>query len=125
LSDEILFSMLDNWKRWARGAPGTYQSLLGRLYVPSPDEIDKDTGEWVGKSRPARMPIDELQALKVERAILRLPRRPFDAPRLIVYHHLTPGKSHAYTCRRLGVKVYQYEETLGNAHNQLKRELGL
>ncbi len=121
---DLLYSLLDNWKRWARGAPGTYRSMLGKLYVPNPDEIGKD-GEWIGKPRPARMPINELQALKVERAILRLPRRPFDAPRLVVYHHLTEGRKFKQTCRRLGVKVYQYDDTLQQVHAMLGRELGL
>lgn len=125
-ADALLNAMLDNWRRWARWSPGRYRSLLGRLYVPSADElIDQETGEWISKPKPPSIPIDEADALKVERAILALNRRPFDAPRLLVYHYLSPGHKFAQTCRRLGVKTYAYDDTVALALAQLKRRLGL
>ncbi len=125
-SDTILFAMIDNWRRWARWSPGKYSSMLGRLYVPSVDElVDKSTGEWVSKAKRPSIPVDEADALRVERAILRLNRKPFDAPRLLVYHYLTPGHQFKQTCRRLGVKSYAYDETVALAHASLKRELRL
>lgn len=124
MSDDYLHSMLDNWRRWARWSPGRYRSLLGRLYVPSADElVDEATGEWIGKPKPPRIPVDEAQAVKVERAILNLSRRPYDRPRLVVYHYLTPGYKFKQTCRRLGVKSYAYDEAILETLGALRREL--
>ena len=121
-----LHQLIDNWRRWARTSPARYRSLLGRLYVPSADELtDQETGQWISKPKPPRIPVDEAQALKVERAILSLNRLPFDAPRLIVYHYLTPGHKFTQTCRRLGVKVYRYDDSLAEALKELGRRLEL
>jgi hypothetical protein len=99
---------------------------LGRLYVPSADElVDEATGEWISKPKPPRIPINEIQAMMVEQAILRMPRRPYDRPRLVVYHYLTPGHKFKQTCRRLGVKSYAYEEAVLETLSVLRRELSL
>lgn len=132
-ADALLNAMLDNWRRWARSSPRRLRSFLGLLYLPNPDEYDKESKEWKSEARRARMPVDEMEAVKVERAILSLTRRPFDAPRLVVYH-LMPGypkdtrwgkRMHKEACWRMGFQVHQYDEMVALAMNQLKRRLGL
>ena len=121
-----LWLFVDNWRRWARstGGPARYQCPLGRMYVPSKDELEGN-GEWVSRATPAKIPIDVESARKTEVAILDLPREPFDQPRLIVYHFLMPGHRHSQNCRRMRVKTWAYDESLAEALRNLQKELGL
>lgn len=114
---------LHNWCRWARSSPSPCRSFLGQLYTPNPYEKDEN-GELISRPQPPQIPIDLQDALKTEKAILRLPRTPYNATRLIVYHYITPWKDIHRECRKIGVKVYKYQSSLEEALARLSAELG-
>lgn len=115
---------MDNWARWARQGRAGYKSLLGRLYVPSKDELVEE-GQWVSKPSSPAIPIDDKAALKMEKAILRLPTDKFDMPKLIVWHYIhskyASESRHYKTCRKMRVKVYRYNDHLKDALQILER----
>ncbi len=117
---------LDNWIRWARQGNPQYRSLLGRMYVPSKDELIED-GQWISKPSGPSIPIDEASAVKVEKAILSLPTDKFDQPKLIVWHFIdsrhAPLSKHGKKCRQMRVKLYKYDECLKIALANLQRLL--
>lgn len=79
------------------------------------------------------MPIDEKAAQRLDKAILNLPRRcevsgkRLDYPRLVVYHyvgHTGPGQFRK-ACRKIGIRVSEYEDRLQRAITMLYRALEL
>ena len=116
-----IHALLDNWTRWARYSPTRYQSLLGQLYKASSFELEN--GEIVSRTIAPKIPVDLKDALRTEHAILKLPHEPYHGPRLIVYHYLYPWRDIHKECRKIGVKVYKYQETLEETLNRLTMEL--
>lgn len=112
---------LRNWSNWARASSGRQVSIIGQFYKPGPYEAEN--GELVSNNRPSQPVIDILDAERTEKAILKLPKEPYNAPRLIVYHYVTPYLPLRRECRKMGVKVYRYEECLSETLNNLKQAL--
>lgn len=112
---------LMNWARFARSSSSSCVSILGQLYGSNPYE--DENGELIARAQPPRIPIDLQDAMKTEKAILRLPKTPYNAPRLIVYHYITPWKDIHRECRKIGVKVYKYQVSLEESLRLLSSEL--
>ena len=124
---------LSNWIRWARsGQPKHTTSWLGKLYRASKDEKNLDGTEWVSVPTPPVIPIDDRNAIKVEQAILKLPRiepdfpyKRIDFPRLLVYHLVGDRRQKHFrrACRRLGVRLDEYDSRVDQALDMLRHRL--
>lgn len=88
---------LDNWKRWAKDKPQyrVTKSLEGKYKSPQ---------HW--HPPEPKIFVDILDAIKVERAIIDLPK-PYK--QLIIYKYIMPFLSFDGFCRKAAIRPDQYD----------------
>ena len=126
----IIRDDLDNWLRWGYSRdwmPKSFGSILGQLYKPRLGEGASPEDEAPPPPKPR---INELDAIKFERAVVTLPEDQRAA--FVIYYlkkatkngRMVEVKDQSNAASLLGVGRTKYHEIINIAHMNVWRGLG-
>lgn len=120
---EALADRLHNWGRWAADTNPPGKSWLWIA-------IKKHGRRGKNEPLPAPVdeppPVDELDALLVERAWMSLPDSPLERHRYkqtLRYHYCFPSKKPRWVAKRLGYRHRLYDEMLKTGQDEIAKVL--
>lgn len=120
---EVLEDRLHNWGRWATDStpPGT--SWLWRAIKK---HGKRGKNEPLPEAPEAPPPVDELDALLVERAWVSMPESPKERKRYkqtLRYHYCFPKKKPSKVAKELGFSSRRYDEMLKTGQDEIAKVL--
>lgn len=101
---ESIHLRLLNWARWCHGSASATTAPMFRFY--------RSTEQW---AHDASVPVDSLDAHRIEKAIIQLPEQ----PRAAIRWHYTAAGDPARCARTLGVTKPELAQLVIDARNML------